>query len=234
MQRLLLQAQTALAPTPTRRGRPQGWPAFADRLLELARGAEPGSDHQLAFVNALCRRCCRCGTRRRAGGAAGHDPADVGLPGLVVDTDLRWRLVTALAAAATRRRRTSTTPSSTPRRERDPTAAGKRKAAAARRPGRRPRSRKRRGSRSSRTTRCPTSPPARSSAASRTRPGGAAGAVHARSTSTRSPTCGSGGPASSRRPWSIGLYPSWDVSQDGRRRRRASSPATCRPPCAGW
>ena len=31
-----------------------GWPAFADRLLELARAAEPGSDHQLAFVNALC------------------------------------------------------------------------------------------------------------------------------------------------------------------------------------
>ena len=28
--------------------------AFADRLLELARAAEPGSDHQLAYVNALC------------------------------------------------------------------------------------------------------------------------------------------------------------------------------------
>ena len=54
-QRLLLQAQTALTSyaDPTWAST-RGWPAFADRLLELARGAEPGSDHQLAYVNALC------------------------------------------------------------------------------------------------------------------------------------------------------------------------------------
>ena len=54
-QRLLLQAQTALdSYADPEWARAEGWPAFADRLLELARGAEAGSDHQLAYVNALC------------------------------------------------------------------------------------------------------------------------------------------------------------------------------------
>ena len=54
-QRLLLQAQTALGSyAEPGWAREQGWPMFADRLLELARAAEPGSDHQLAYVNALC------------------------------------------------------------------------------------------------------------------------------------------------------------------------------------
>ncbi|OBK52957.1 aminopeptidase N, partial [Mycobacterium kubicae] len=55
LQRLLLQAQTALGSyAEPAWARAHGWPAFADRLLELARNAEPGSDHQLAFVNSLC------------------------------------------------------------------------------------------------------------------------------------------------------------------------------------
>ncbi|OBK91595.1 aminopeptidase N, partial [Mycobacterium sp. 1165178.9] len=54
-QRLLLQAQTALTSYADQDwAREHGWPQFADRLLELARGAQPGSDHQLAFVNTLC------------------------------------------------------------------------------------------------------------------------------------------------------------------------------------
>ena len=53
VQRLLLQAQTALASY----AEPgwavsEGWPTFVARLLELAH-ADPGSDHQLAIVNAL-------------------------------------------------------------------------------------------------------------------------------------------------------------------------------------
>ena len=54
-QRLLMQAQMALsAYVDPEWARSSGWPAFADRLLELARGVEAGSDHQLAYVNALC------------------------------------------------------------------------------------------------------------------------------------------------------------------------------------
>ena len=54
-QRLLLQAQTALGSyADPDWACAEGWPPFADRLLELARAAEPGSDHQLAYVNALC------------------------------------------------------------------------------------------------------------------------------------------------------------------------------------
>lgn len=54
-QRLLLQAQTALGCyAEPGWARERGWPQFADRLLELAREAEPGSDHQLAYINSLC------------------------------------------------------------------------------------------------------------------------------------------------------------------------------------
>ena len=54
-QRLLLQAQTALGSyAEPGWAREHGWPQFADRLVELARAAQPGSDHQLAFVNTLC------------------------------------------------------------------------------------------------------------------------------------------------------------------------------------
>ena len=42
VQRLLMQAHTALAATPSRLGRPGGWAAFADRLLELARERRGG------------------------------------------------------------------------------------------------------------------------------------------------------------------------------------------------
>ena len=45
------------------------------------------------------RRCCRRGTPRCCRRCWTADPAELGLAGLVVDTDLRWRIVTALAAA---------------------------------------------------------------------------------------------------------------------------------------
>src|SRR4030081_1747890 len=54
VQRLLLQAQTALNSYAEQEwAAAEGWPAFSARLLELARGAEPGSNHQLSFVNSL-------------------------------------------------------------------------------------------------------------------------------------------------------------------------------------
>ncbi|GAA3580844.1 aminopeptidase N [Amycolatopsis ultiminotia] len=96
VQRLLLQAQTALNSYAEQQwAAEQGWPALSGRLLELARAAEAGSDHQLAFVNSL------------AGGVlddealtavAGWLDGSAPLPGLTVDTDLRWRLLQALVA----------------------------------------------------------------------------------------------------------------------------------------
>ena len=54
-----------------------------------------------------------------------------GLPGLVVDTDLRWRIVTALAAGGQIDAYDADTPFIDAEAQRDPTAAGRRHAAAA-------------------------------------------------------------------------------------------------------
>ena len=133
----LLQAQTALN-SYARAGwaATTGWPAFADRLLELARrparlGSSAGlrqravhqhSPHHLVLLADLLD----------------HDPSGYGLPGLVVDTDLRWRIVTALApvgrSTPTGRRRRSSTPSSSAIPPRPAVAASAAAAAAACRP----------------------------------------------------------------------------------------------------
>jgi len=131
-QRLLLQAQTALnAYAEPGWAAQQGWPAFADRLLELARGADAGSDHQLAFVNALCTSKLSAEHLAVLAGLLDHDPAECGLRGLEVDTDLRWRLVTALAAGGRIDADGPQTPFIDAELQRDPTAAGKRHAATA-------------------------------------------------------------------------------------------------------
>ena len=80
-------------------GQANGWPAFADRLLDLARESAPGSDHQLAFVNALCISVLSRQPRRRARDAAGQRSRGGNLQGLVIDADLRWRIVIALATS---------------------------------------------------------------------------------------------------------------------------------------
>jgi len=131
-QRLLLQAQTALGSyaDPDWAGS-EGWPAFADRLLELARGAQAGSDHQLAFVNALCSSVLSTRHVVVLADLLDHDPADLGLAGLSIDTDLRWRIVTALAAAGDIDADGLQTPFIDAEVQRDPTAAGKRHGAQA-------------------------------------------------------------------------------------------------------
>ncbi|MCC3311599.1 aminopeptidase N [Nocardia africana] len=133
VQRLLMQAQTALASYADPEWADQtGWPAFADRLLELARAAEPGSDHQLAFVNALtAARLSPWHSEVLGTLLLDSDPAAVELPGLAVDTDLRWRIVQALAAAGQLDAESTDTPVIDAELERDPTAAGRRQAAAA-------------------------------------------------------------------------------------------------------
>jgi aminopeptidase N len=135
-QRLLLQAQTALGSyADPEWARFHGWPAFADRLLELARAAEPGSDHQLAYINALCASVLSPRHTEVFKALLDVEPAEQGLAGLTVDTDLRWRIVTALATAGVIDADGPETPFIDAEVERDPTAAGKRhgrQAAAAR------------------------------------------------------------------------------------------------------
>jgi aminopeptidase N len=126
-QRLLLQAQTALGSyAEPEWAQSEGWPAFADRLLELARGAAAGSDHQLAFVNALCTSVLSTRHVVVLADLLDHDPAELGLSGLSIDTDLRWRIVTALAAAGEIDADGTATPFIDAEVQRDPTAAGKR------------------------------------------------------------------------------------------------------------
>jgi aminopeptidase N len=96
VQRLLLQAQTALNSYAEQEwAKTQGWPAFSARLLELARGAEAGSDHQLSFVNSLAGSVLDDET---AAVVKGWFDGSAPLEGLTVDTDLRWRLLHSLVA----------------------------------------------------------------------------------------------------------------------------------------
>ena len=132
LQRLLMQAQTALGSyAEPGWAREQGWPQFADRVLELARAAQPGSDHQLAFVNTLCSSVLSPRHVVALADLLDHDPAGLGLAGLEVDTDLRWRIVTALAIAGDIDSDGPPTPFIDAEVQRDPTAAGKRHGAQA-------------------------------------------------------------------------------------------------------
>ncbi|AKK28681.1 aminopeptidase N [Mycobacterium sp. EPa45] len=131
-QRLLLQAQTALnSYADPAWACSNGWPAFADRLLDLARESSPGSDHQLAFVNALCSSVLQLHHVAVLATLLDNEPAEVNLPGLVIDTDLRWRIVTALAASGDIDGDGPQTPFLDAEAQNDPTAAGRRHAAAA-------------------------------------------------------------------------------------------------------
>ncbi|MFX8323989.1 hypothetical protein ABTL43_19365, partial [Acinetobacter baumannii] len=60
-----------------------------------------------------------------------NEPAAVNMPGLVIDTDLRWRIVTALARAGVIDADGAATPVIDTEAQQDPTAAGQRNAAAA-------------------------------------------------------------------------------------------------------
>ncbi|QWF83469.1 aminopeptidase N [Amycolatopsis sp. CA-230715] len=97
VQRLLLQAQTALnSYAEPAWAKQHGWPAYTHRVLELAKTAEPGSDHQLAYVNALSGSVVL--DDETVSVLAGWFDGSAPLEGLTVDTDLRWRLLHALVA----------------------------------------------------------------------------------------------------------------------------------------
>jgi aminopeptidase N len=96
VQRLLLQAQTALAAYAEPAWAAEtGWPVFTGALLDMARAAEPGSDSQLVTVNALTGSVLDGPTLDILTGWL--DGTEM-LSGLIVDTDLRWRLLHALVA----------------------------------------------------------------------------------------------------------------------------------------
>jgi aminopeptidase N len=124
VQRLLLQAQTALSSYADATWRAEGWRRFRTKTLELARAAEPGSDHQLAFANALAGSVLDDETIAVVRGW--YDGSDV-LKGLEVDTDLRWRLLQALTAHGA-----AGLDEIQAEEERDPTATGHRRAESAR------------------------------------------------------------------------------------------------------
>jgi aminopeptidase N len=125
VQRLLLQAQTALNSYAERKwATERGWPEFTARLLRLARDAEPGSDHQLAFVNSLAGSVLDDET---LGLFAGWLDGSAPLAGLTVDADLRWRLLNALVAHGK-----AGDPEIDAELDRDDTAAGRRHAEHAR------------------------------------------------------------------------------------------------------
>jgi aminopeptidase N len=128
-QRLLLQAQSALnSYADPGWATENGWPAFGDALLDLARESAPGSDHQLAFVNALCASVLSPNHVAVLSTLLDNEPAAVNMPGLVIDTDLRWRIVTALAAAGVIDADDGESPFIDAEAQRDPTAAGQRHA----------------------------------------------------------------------------------------------------------
>ncbi|MGO8956804.1 MAG: aminopeptidase N [Streptosporangiaceae bacterium] len=105
---------------------PQWLPAGKDQLataaLELLRAAEPGSDHQLAWIQLLGWTAV---TPEQLDFLAGLLSGRTEVPGLVVDTELRWALLRRLAAVG--RAGDADIDSELAR---DPTDAGRRHAAA--------------------------------------------------------------------------------------------------------
>ncbi|GAA3958971.1 aminopeptidase N [Gordonia caeni] len=134
VQRVLLQAATALeAYAEPQWAEATGRPAFAAALLDLARAAEAGSDHQLAFVNALLGGVVNQDQVDLWRGLLdGQAPEEYGLAGLTLDAELRWRIVKALAAAGALPTQDGITPVIDAEAARDNTAAGARHAEAAR------------------------------------------------------------------------------------------------------
>ncbi len=74
---------------------PAGLARFGNLALANARSAEPGSDHQLAWVEALC---AAASTDEQVDFVAGLLAGEQQLDGLALDTDLRWELLQALVA----------------------------------------------------------------------------------------------------------------------------------------
>jgi aminopeptidase N len=91
---LLNQASSAINQYAAPQNRPALRAQFEEALAGLVADAEPGSDHQLAFVRAYSSAVFSdAGADRLAGWLEGRDLPE----GLAVDTDLRWTLIVALS-----------------------------------------------------------------------------------------------------------------------------------------
>ncbi|MFF0270120.1 aminopeptidase N [Kribbella sp. NPDC004536] len=91
---LLNQASSAINQYAAPQNRPGLRAQLEEALAGLVAEAQPGSDHQLAFVRAYSSAVfSEAGAERLAGWLEGRDLPE----GLVVDTDLRWTLIVALA-----------------------------------------------------------------------------------------------------------------------------------------
>ncbi|SNT14560.1 aminopeptidase N [Streptosporangium subroseum] len=94
-QTVLRQARQAVQQYADPAWRSQGLALLASALRSLVDGAEPGSDHQLAYVNALSTVATSAEDLAFLKGLL--DGSTV-LDGLTVDTDLRWTLVQSLVS----------------------------------------------------------------------------------------------------------------------------------------
>ncbi len=101
---------------------PGGKEQLADAAVRLLQSAEPGSDHQLAWAELLGWTAITAGQLDLLAGLLDGTEQ---VPGLAVDTELRWRLLRRLAATGR-----AGQPEIDAELDRDPTDAGKRHAAA--------------------------------------------------------------------------------------------------------
>jgi aminopeptidase N len=122
-QTLLRQAIMALHSYAAPDYREAGLSALADRLVELAHEAPPGSDPQLAYVNLLAQVAR---TDAQLDLLAGWLDGTRSLPSLTIDTDLRWTLLLRLVATGR-----ASDDAIEAELDRDPTATGQRRGAAA-------------------------------------------------------------------------------------------------------
>jgi aminopeptidase N len=120
-QTLLRQARTAVQQYADPAWRDTGTALIADALYDLARGAEPGSDWQLTYVQAFIAVAT---TDDHLAFVAGLLDGSVTLEGLMVDTELRWTLLRRLVV-----RGKAGDAEIAAELERDATAAGERHAA---------------------------------------------------------------------------------------------------------
>ena len=120
---LLLQLQTALFSYVTPREREATRVAVRDTLWRLAEKAHPGSDAQLQLVTAACQSTAEGDNTSYAAGL--RDGSEI-LPGLTVDFEMRWTLLTAMAAAGN-----ASADDIRDEREREDTATGRERAARA-------------------------------------------------------------------------------------------------------
>ncbi len=124
LQILHMTAARVMAVTADPKWLPAGKEQLATAALELLRAAEPGSDHQLAWIQLLGWTAV---TPEQLDFLAGLLSGRTEVPGLAVDTELRWALLRRLAALGT-----AGDADIDAELARDPTDAGRRHAAASR------------------------------------------------------------------------------------------------------